>query len=346
MSFRFARPARLVAAALIPFVFAAALPVTDGMTYEFLMKTTGKHTGNKEQVTLRGRGTYAGDDAKIEIMEAASSSGGREVFGGKGTYFVVKNGGAEMFLVNPAEKSYVKWDMANMMAGMAKMMGAMGGLVKMQMSDVKVDAHDMGAGETVQGHPTKHFRMTQNYTMSVSMFGRSSKTKSETTTDFYFAPKLKIANPFVSNSHQMAQMGDMFNNPDYKTQLNAAMARMPKNGVPLKTVTTVVSTDDKGKQETTVSTMEMVNFKASNIPASEFAIPKDYTLVEMPSLNAALSGANGAGGSTGDAKEAPALNVDSATAAAKAGAKDAAAEAAKAAAKEAAKKKLKGIFKR
>jgi len=346
MTFRVARPARLVAAALVPFVFAAALPVADGMSYEFVMKSTSKQTGNKEQVTLRGRGTYAGDDAKLEILEAASSSGGREAFGGKGTYFIMKNGGAEMFLVNPAEKSYMKWDMANMMAGLSKAMNAMGGLVKMQMSDVKIASHDMGAGETVQGYPTKHIRMTQNYTMSVSMFGRSSKTKSEATTDFYFAPTLKIANPFVSNSHQMSAMGDMFNNPDYKTQLTAAMARMPKNGVPLKTLTTTVSTDDKGKQETSVTVMEMVNFKASNIPASAFAIPHDYALIEMPSLNASLSGASGASGSAGDAKEGPGLNVDSATAAAKAGAKNAAAEAAKAAAKEAAKKKLKGIFKR
>lgn len=344
MSFSFARPARLLAAAAIPFVFTAALPVADGMSYEFVMKSTGKQTGNKEQVTLRGRGTYAGDDAKIEIIDAASTSGGMATFGGKGTYFIVKNGGTEMFLVNPAEKSYMKWDMANMMAGLSKVMNAMGSMVKMQMSDVKIDAHDMGAGETVQGYPTKHLRMTQNYTMAVSMFGRSSKNRTESTTDFYFAPTLRIANPFVTNSHQMSQMGDMFNNPDYKKQLSAAMARMPKNGVPLKTITTVVATDEKGKQETSTTIMEMVNFKASSIPASAFAIPHDYKLVEMPSLNAAMAG--GASGSSAEAKEGPSLNVDSATAAAKAGAKDAAAEAAKTAAKEAAKKKLKGIFKR
>ncbi|MEO8577726.1 MAG: hypothetical protein ABI556_13535 [Gemmatimonadales bacterium] len=346
MQLSFSRAAKYVSIAAIPFVFAAALPLTDGMTYEFVMKSTSKQTGNKEQVTMRGRGTYAGDDAKLEILEAAASSGGSGAFGGKGTYFIVKNGGAEMFLVNPAEKSYMKWDMANMMAGLSKMMGAMGGLVKMQMSDVKIEAHDMGAGETIQGYPTKHMQMTQRYTMNVSMFGRSSKNSTVSTTDYYFSPALKIANPFVGNSQQMSQMGDMFNNPDFKTQMGAAMARMPKNGVPLKTITNMVSTDDKGKQTTSVTTMEMLNFKGGNIPASTFAIPHDYKMMEMPSLNGSMAGANGASGSTDKVAEDPTLNVDSATAAAKAGAKDAATEAAKAAAKEAAKKKLKGIFKR
>jgi hypothetical protein len=343
MSSSFARPARLIAAFATPFVFAAALPVTDGMTYEFVMKTTGKQTGNKEQVTLRGRGTYAGDDAKIEIIEASSTTGGREAFGGKATYFIVKNGGAEMFLVNPTEKNYMKWDMASMLAGMSKVVNAMGSLVKMQISDVKIDAHEMGAGPSVQGYPTKHIQMVQNYTMSASVFGKSSKTRSESTTDYYFATGLKIANPFVSNSNQMTQMGDMFNSPEFKSQMNAAMARLPKNGVPLKTVTTVVSTDEKGKQETMVSTMEMVNFKAANIPASEFAIPKDYALIEMPNLNASLAGGN-ANGAT--AKEGPALNADSVAAAAKAGAAEGVKQGVKDATKEAAAKKLKGIFKR
>ena len=337
----FRRTARYASVIALPLAFAAAIPVTDGMTYEFVMKTTGKQTGNKEQVTLRGRGVYAGDDARIEILEASSTTGGMEAFGGKATYFIVKGGGAEMFLVNPTEKSYMKWDMANMLAGMSKVVNAMGSLVKMQVSDVKIDAHDMGAGPSVQGYPTKHIKMVQNYTMSASMFGKSSKTRSESTTDYYFATGLKIANPFVSNSNQMSQLGDMFNSAEYKSQMNAAMARLPKNGVPLKTVTTMVSTDEKGKQETMVSTMEMVNFKATNVPASEFAIPKDYALIEMPNLNAAL-----AGGANGTAKEGPALNADSVAAAAKAGAAEGVKQGVKDATKEAAAKKLKGIFKR
>ncbi|HEX6574726.1 MAG TPA: DUF4412 domain-containing protein [Gemmatimonadaceae bacterium] len=315
------RPVRFIAAAAVPLVFAAALPVTDGMTYEFVMKSTSKQTGNKEQVTLRGRGTYAGDDAKLEIVDASSSTGGTETFGGKGTYFIVKNGGQEMLLVNPKDKSYMVWDIATMFAGMSKVVNAVGGLMKMQMSDVNISAQDMGAGETVQGYPTRHYRMIQNYTMTASMFGKKSTTRNETTIDYYFAPTLKIANPFVMNSQQMSMLTqfDMFNNPDYKNGMAAAMAKLPKNGVPLKTVTTTVGTDEKGKQETSTSVMELVNFKADNIPASTFEIPSDYQKIDMANMAAA-----------GDQSGAP--GADSAS-----GKKDNKAEAAK--------KKLKSIFK-
>lgn len=309
------RLARIATVAALPIVFIAARPVADGMTYEWVMKSTGKATGNKETVTMRGRGTYAGDDAKIEILEAASSTGGSQAFGGKGTYFIVKGGGKEMFLVNPAEKSYMTWDMKTMFAGVGKAMNAVGGLMKMEMSDIKIEAEDMGAGPTLHGHPTRHIRMVQNYTMSTRVFGRTSKNRSETTTDYYIAPTLRIANPFVANSDQMAMISqlDMFNNPDYKRQMEAANAKMPKTGIPLRTETKIVSTDDKGKQETSSSVMEMVNFKAANIPASAFAIPADYTRLEM---------------------NMAAQPVDSAAAGAKPNAKDAAA------------KTLKGIFKR
>src|SRR4029078_3740853 len=198
------------------------------------------------------------------------------------------------------------------------------GFVKMQMSDVKIDAQDMGSGETVQGYPTRHIRMTQNYTMSASMFGHKSTNRSETTTDYYFAPSLKIANPFVSNSQQMAMLSqfDMFNNPDYKSQMAAAQAKLPKNGVPLKTVTTTVTTDEKGKAETSTTIMEMVNFKAANVPASEFTIPSDYKMIEMPNLNTALSANSGNRANSKDPK-APVYNADSVANAAKSGAKEA-----------------------
>jgi len=336
MHTRLSRATRFAAVAAIPLAFAAAKPVADGMTYEFVMKSTGKSTGNKEVVTMRGRGVYAGDDAKIEILEASSSTGGSESFGGKGSYFVVRDAGKEMLMVVPREKQYMKWDIATMLAGMSKVVNAVGGFVKMQISDVKIDAQDLGAGESVQGYPTKHYRMTQNYTVSASFLGKSSKNRTETTVDYYFAPNLRIANPFVSNSQQMAMMAqfDMFKNSDYQSQMASATAKLPKNGVPLRTVTTTVTTDEKGKQETTTAVMEMVNFQKTNVPKSEFEIPSDYKMVEMPNFNAATTAdANGPKG--------PAVNADSVSAAAKEGAKD----AAKDAAKQAGIKKLKGIFK-
>ncbi len=347
MPIRFTRPAFLAAAVALPLAFAAATPFSDGMTYEFVMKSQSTRTGNKETVAMSGRGTYAGDNAKIEILDASSSTGGMQAFGGKGAYFIVKDGGREMLLVDPGQKQYMKWDIANMFAGLSKMVNAVGGLVKMQMTDVHIDAHDLGPGETIQGYPTRHIQMTQNYKVTASVFGRSSKTQNQSTTDYYFSPALRIANPFVSNSQQMAMLSqmDMFNNSEYKTQMMAAQTKIPKTGVPLKTVTTVVATDAKGKTETSVTTMEMVNLHKGDISASAFAIPHDYKMVETPSMHANMAGGQGGGATDGAQGTGPALNVDSVAAAAKAGAAEGAKQEVKNAAKDAAAKKIRGIFK-
>jgi hypothetical protein len=346
MSTALKRSALVLAAVAAPVIYVAATPFADGMTYEFVMKSTGKSTGNKEQVTMRGRGTYSGDDAKLEILEASASAGGKDTYGGKGAYFIVKNGGQVMYMVDPNQKQYMKWDMQAMLAGMSKVVNAVGGFVKMQISDPKVDVQDLGAGETVQGYPTRHYRMIQNFTMSASVLGHKSTTRSESTVDYYFSPTLRIANPFVANSQQMAAMSqfDMFNNSDYKTQMSAAMAKMPKNGVPLKMVSTTVSTDDKGKQETSTSVMEMINFKATNVPSSAFEIPSGYTEIQMPNLNAAMS-ANGGAAANGQGSDKPGYNADSVAKAAKDGAKEGVDQAVKEGTKQAVTKKLKGIFK-
>jgi hypothetical protein len=310
--------ARFAAVASMPLVFMAAQPIVDGMTYEFVMKSTVK---GKETVTMRGRGAYAGDEAKIEIIEAGAQSGGQDMYGGKGGYFIVKDGGKEMLLVSPKEKTYMKWDLAAMMAGMGAAVNAVGGLVKMEMSDIKIDAQEVGAGPTIQGYATRHYRLIQNYTMSAKVFGRTSKTRTESTTDYYVAPSLRIANPFVSTEQANAMMSqfDMFNKPEYKSQMAAANAKMPKTGAPLRWVTTTVSTDEKGKAETSTATMEMTNIKAGNIPASEFQIPAGYSQVEMPNMAAAGAGQNNVAADSASSAKAPS-------------------------AKDAAAKKLKGIF--
>jgi hypothetical protein len=338
------RRSRYAAAVALPFLLAAkplAAPMVGGTTYEFIVRSQST-ASNKEMVMMRGRGTFAGTDGRIDILEAGPQ-GNTETFGGKGSYFLVLDAGKKMMLVDPTNKQYMEWDMQSMMAGMNKMVNAMGGMMKMEMTDVKIDSHDLGPGETIQGYATHHYQITQNYSMSMKMFGRSSKTKNESTIDYYFAPALKsLANPFVSNNQAWAQSMDMFNNPDYKNQMTAAMSKI-KYGVPLKSVIKTIATDDKGKQQTSVVTSEMVNFHNTDVPASTFAIPAGYKQVEMPKMDASMAAGSNSSTSGSTASD---VNADSLKNAAKDGAKEGVKEGVKEGAKEATKSKIRGIFKR
>ena len=342
----FSRPSRVALVATLPLMLVAkplTAPLAGGTTYEFIVRSQSDRSGNKESVMMQGKGTFAGNDGRIDILEAGPQG---NPFGGKGSYFLMLDDGKKMMLVDPANKQYTEWDMASMLAGISRTMNAIGGLVKMEMSDIKIEAHNLGAGETLQGYKTVHYQMVQNYTVTVKILGHGSKSRSETTTDYYFAPALKgLANPFVSNSQAWAQSFDMFNNPDFKSQMAAAQSRI-EYGVPVKSVVKTVTTDDKGKQQTSVVTSEMVNFRKTDVPRSTFAIPAGFKQIEMPKHDANMGAGGAAGGKDSSSTvKGPDINADSIAAAAKQGAADAAKEAAKEAAKQAAKHKLRGIFK-
>jgi hypothetical protein len=318
--------------AALPLFAAFTLPRDPGTIYEFSVRSQSSQSGDRESVVMSGRGTYTAGNAKIEILDAQAQSG-EGMFGSRGSYFLVLDNGEKMVLVDPAQKTYMEWDLQNMMAGLGKMMGALGGLVRMEMSDVKVEAQDMGAGGTVNGYATQHVRVVENYSISARVMGRSSNSRVETTTDYYFAPALRnLRNPFVQNSQMFRAVGDMFNNADYQRQMTSVQAKLA--GVPVKTVARSVTTNPDGKQETTVTTMEMTGFQNTDVAASTFAIPSGFQVVEMPRFDE-LPTLNVRGGEAGEGQ--------SIGEAAREGAAEGAREATKDAAKDAVKGALGGL---
>jgi len=100
------RPARLAIVAALPVLLAAkplTAPMAGGTTYEFIVRSQTTQSGDKESVMMRGRGTFAGNDGRIDILEASAQSGGSEIFGAKGSYFLVLEGGKKMLLVDPTK---------------------------------------------------------------------------------------------------------------------------------------------------------------------------------------------------------------------------------------------------
>lgn len=312
------RSSRFAAIAAVPVLLAANAPLIGGASYEFVVRSTSTQTGNRESVVMRGRGVFAGDNAKIEIIE---SGPGREAFGNPGSYFLMTEGGTKMMIVDPSQKQYAEWNMERMMASVAGVVNALGGLVKMEISDLTIDTKELGAGETINGYPTKHVRLTQNYKMSTRVLGKTSWSKTESTTDYYFAPQLKAKNPFVQNSQAWANQFNMFNKPEYKAQMAKAQEKL--KDVPIKTVVTTVTTHDTGKQETTTVTSEMVNFKNMDVPKSVFEIPAGYQLVQLTADPTSVGARQDSLDNRGTTAPAPKEN-----------------------AADQAKKKLKGIFKR
>lgn len=350
------RPARrlaLAAAVAVPLALVAAAPAPafdPGITYDFRVSTrTGEGAEAKELAGIVGRGQVSGSRARVDIREAS----GPNPFTKKGTYMVVP-GDARMLMVLPEEQQYYAFNMEQLAAGMGSMMKAMGGMVKMTMSDVKIGVEDLGAGEKLHGYDTRRLRMTQSFTMTVSVLGRKTVTTSADTTESWVAPALKdVVNPFLRMGNAAGAVD--FGNPDYARQLKAANEKMAA-GLPLRTVSRAVATDEKGKVTVTSMTMEVTNLQRGDVALAAFEIPPGYQEVPMPfaelaalgdSLEAAKARDAAAGGEGKEATAAKAAGADGPDAASmKDAAKGAAKEAGAAKAADQAKKAIRGIFKR
>ncbi|MEJ7811083.1 MAG: DUF4412 domain-containing protein [Gemmatimonadaceae bacterium] len=302
--------ARAALALVLPAaVLAAALPVAPGTTYTFRSTTqTVDGKGNKKDVaSMLARGQVTGTKARLDFD---ATNGPAMPMAERGNYMLIDGGSGMLTIVAPGDKQYTEMNMAEFGKGIAGMMSAMGGMMKMSVSDVQVSTEKVGAGETIAGHATEHYRVTNSYTMAMSMFGRKSTTAMKGTIDYWVAPDLKhLVNPFMEFGGSMAgsmasSMGAMGGGmQDLMDKMQAAQKQL-FTGMPVKMVSTTVATDEKGTQSTTIATTEMSDFKSADIPASTFEVPAGYTKTELAMPGAPAAGAPASSAATPKADSA------------------------------------------
>lgn len=257
---------------------AVAAPCFAGIHYK-ATTTTQDAASKSSQIVVEG--WVSGDNAKVAFLE----SGGNPITEA-GTYMLTKDGGRTLYLVNPEEKTYAKWDLQGMLGAMGSIMNSMGPLLKMQFSEPKVEKLAEGDGGTVQGLPTRHYKYRTSYTMTIKVLGMGNTTDVVTEQDIWAASKLadpglgvwlRAEPPRTGN----AELDKLLNSEAYKFQ-----------GFPVKMVTVSTSTPKKGKPTTSRSTMEVTQLDAgANVPASAFEIPAGYEETQiLPTTQGAAEG--------------------------------------------------------
>ena len=297
-----------------------------GLTYDMKMTMQKGTTANPAdaQIMMSGRGKYSDGNSRMDMDESIMPNG----FMGKGTYMILKNGSRNEWIVDPDKKQYFEINIDSVANFSMASMNIMGGLVKMETSDVTADMQPMGPGETIQGYATMKYRLTTNFTSTTSILGRKKRSKNATVTDVWVAPQLAgLYNP----ASAAAQGGG---SSELGQKVGAAYAKIGK-GAFIKSVAQTQSTGDRASAMT--ATMELLNIRKTHVPSSVFEVPKEYTRIDATALLTALGGGkDGKSGNFGDQL------VDSA----KQGAKQGAAEEVKNQAKDKAQGVLRGIFRR
>lgn len=235
--------------------------------YQITMKSTTEadrqpRNANAQNANTTLRMTTANDKARIDFVEGqmpgVSDDG----------YLITKDSGKTFYMVSTKEKTYMKWDMESMM-GMA---GAVGNMMKMKVSDPKVEKLLDEAGQPILGYPTRHYKFRTSYHMSMAVMGFKNEMTINKEDETWTTTKLNIA-----------AIGAWFNKAP-KTQ-NAEMDKLIEaskgtmSGVPLKMLSVQTSTDSQGK--TTISRTSMNVTEIKNVSDVSVDIPSDYKEIDL-----------------------------------------------------------------
>lgn len=232
-----------------------------GVYYE--AKTTGEGKGAEMQVAFV-KAWVSGDQAKI-LFESSQNP-----FANSGTYLLTSDGGQTIYLVNPKEKTYSRWDMKTMMGTAA----AMGQMIKLEISEGKVEKLEEKPGEVVAGLPTTYYKYRQTYRQKMTFMMIKQDQQVEQVHELWVAPKLveKALGTYLQKTPQT---------PSEEFNKLLAMEYEKVQGFPLKKRIVTTTKDKKGVTETQVVTTEVVKLEMIPVPDSTFTLPADFKKVEL-----------------------------------------------------------------
>jgi hypothetical protein len=252
-----------LAVVFVVVMLAIATQSSAGIYY--VAKTTAEGGRAAAQQAMVVKAWASGDAGKVVFEQS------RNPVMGQGTYLITKDGGKTMFLVNPKDKTYMKWDMESMM-------GFLGGAMTMmhfKYEDPKVEKLSEEPDGMVAGIPTVHYKYRTSYTVSMSMLMIHKTMHTVKEEDIWAAPKLAEAALGIWLRKTPPKTG----NEELDNMMRAEMGKI--QGFPLKIRTVSTQTDEKGKTETTTTQMEVTELEMQSVPASTFEVPADYKETSM-----------------------------------------------------------------
>lgn len=264
----------------------ASLPAFAGIHYKAVTTTTTEGAQNEAgNMNMTVEGWVSSDMARVEFKQSDNP------VVRSGAYLITKDGGKSIYLVDPQEKTYAKWDLQAMLGMAGAVMQGMGPLLKMEFSDPKVEKLLDEDGGTVAGQPTRHTRYRTSYSMKVKVLGMGNESSVVTEQDIWSTDRLQDVGLGIWLRSDPVRTG----NEQFDKLIAAEVGKT--RGFPLKTVTVSTNTPKKGNKTTSRSTMQVTELDTSaNVAAGSFEIPAGYQETQLLPTGAEGDESGGLGG--------------------------------------------------
>jgi hypothetical protein len=246
-----------------------------GLRYDIQFTTTSMMSTDGQPTAGANTGlahvAMANGNVRIDVV-----SGEFGAVMGSGDFMIYRDTGHSATIYKPSMTKYFQLDLQKLSAGLTKTVNGFGAALGVKATDVKLDLASLGAGDKVGPLATVKYRLTQDYTLTMSFLGMPGhSTKMHSTTDYWFTPSLTMmVNPFAQTIQETAWLG-----AEYGKQLSALQAKLPK-GIAVKQVMTDVATDSAGTKTTTTVTWALVDFVRASFPDATFQPPAGYTQIQ------------------------------------------------------------------
>jgi len=268
-------------------------------SFYYEARTTDRIEGGKERSHNLVKGWVDGAAAKVEFQDQKGT-----VFK-PGSYLLTQDGGLTLYLVDPKERAYAKWDLDAMLATTFAKRESTGPRLHIEIGNVTSTKLGEGDGVVVVGHTTRHYQWQSGYDMKVSALRDTVALplvglKSGATVENR-QYHVDLVQEFWSTEQIDADGFKVWLRPDSNRTGHSGFDRLLENrmakakGIPLKSVTRSKTTTGKGKEQSSVLTVEVTTLRKEPVAASTFELPAGYEERPfLPGMSPPDPGSNGA----------------------------------------------------
>jgi hypothetical protein len=263
--------------ALAPLSYAGAQTATKNLAMDF--RTTVTISGMPDTGVIQGHAIGSGDKMRMDLNlkgpgAQVSPLGGA---GGKIT-MILSDTGKTVTYLDSATSRYLRVRPSDMLA-----MAQQSGQVTMKFSDTQANVDNLGAGPSILGHPTSHYRVGTGMTMTIAAMGQEQTVKISTTADYYYATDLTgVVNPFatLTGSDMSAMFGS--SSKEFADKLKLAQSKLPK-ATPLR-ASTKATMIAQGQTRVTNTEAEVTSVQWVAAKPGIFDVPAGYTAIALPGM--------------------------------------------------------------
>jgi hypothetical protein len=241
---------------LVPLLLCAA---TAAAQFTFVLT---EHKGGRSSTT---RGFADAVRFRLEPQETKSANNPQ------GDYAISVDGGRTVYMADPARQEFARIDTQTLMAKAKERLTALMKETSLQIDSPKVETMLAEPGETLQGHPTRHYKVRISYSMH---FLKNDVRRSYVEyQDLWMASDIEqpgAANLLVYFRHS----GD----PRIDGAWQRELAHM--QGFPLQQVTLRTEVNEDGNSRVLRISREITKVQTGPVPASLFVLPTGYKEVK------------------------------------------------------------------